>query len=245
MNNVKFNPTVVDNFFVNPDEIRNFGLSLSKKSSDGGHWPGQRSEELHNIDYDFNNCLILKILSTHFDLRYTEVSWEKSNVTFQTIKSYDDDKDSLKNVGWVHQDDTNQLVGLVYLTPEADLNSGTSIYKLKPEEEKSYLRYGANVEKRTFYKSGKIKKEDYIEALEMHNNRFVETLRVQNLYNRLITYDSDHFHKANSYVTGKEDRLTLVFFVKNLKVDKYPVERTYDKQNFDNSLTRRINFLNE
>lgn len=36
MNDIKFNPTIIDNFFVNPDEIRKFGLSLPKKTSDKG-----------------------------------------------------------------------------------------------------------------------------------------------------------------------------------------------------------------
>lgn len=244
MNDIKFNPIIVDNFFVNPDEIRKFGLSLSKKPSDKGNWPGYRSELLHIIDYDFNNCLILKILSTYFDLRYTQLTWEKSYITFQTMKSYDKDNSSLKNTGWIHQDNPNQLAGLIYLTPNADPNCGTSIYKLKAEEEKNYLRYGIKTEKHTLFKSGKIKNKDYIEALKSHNDKFVETIRVQNEYNRLLTYDGNYFHKANSFIAGKKDRLTLVFFIENIKVDKFPVERTFDEHNFDSRLTRRIKSLN-
>jgi len=241
---IKFNPTIVDNFFTNPDIIRNFGLNLPKEKQKDGHWPGERSEELYIIDNDFNHCLIMKILSTHFDLRHVHVTWERSNITFQVIKPFDDVKDSLKNIGWVHQDEPGNLVGLIYLTPNADLNSGTSIYKIKPEEEKNYLRWGTNTEKNTLYTSGKIKEDDYNEAVKKHNDRFVETIRVQNIYNRMITYDSNHFHKANSFFTGTEDRMTLVFFIKNINVDKFPVERTYDDFNFDSSLQRRINYLN-
>jgi len=244
MNNIKFNPTIIDNFFVNPDEIRKFGLSLPKKTSDKGDWPGYRSEPLHIIDYDFNNTLILKILSTYFDFRHVQANWEKSNITFQTIKPYDKDKNSLKNIGWVHQDNPNQLAGLIYLTPNAEPNCGTSIYKLKSKEKKNYLRYGLNTEKNTLFKSGKIKNKDYIEAIKSHNDKFVETIRIQNQYNRLLTYDGNYFHKANSFIAGKNDRLTLVFFIENIKVDKFPAERTFDEHNFDNRLTRRIKSLN-
>ena len=160
MNDIKFNPTIVDNFFVNPDEIRKFGLGLSKKTSDKGNWPGCRSETLHIIDYHLNNCLILKILSIYFDLRHTQLTWEKSYVTFQITKSYDKDNNSLKNTGWIHQDNPNQLAGLIYLTPNAEPNSGTSIYKLKDEEEKNYLRYGSNTEKHILFEPGKIKKDN-------------------------------------------------------------------------------------
>ena len=57
----RFYPTVVDNFFDNPDSIRQFGLSLPKTPDDEGRWPGIRSEELHKIDNQLN-CSFLLIL---------------------------------------------------------------------------------------------------------------------------------------------------------------------------------------
>ena len=82
---IKFNPVCVDNFFHNPDEIREFGLSLNKEPHYKGSWPGERTEELFKIDEDFNSTLILKILSSYFDLRYTQVNWKSSKIYFQLI----------------------------------------------------------------------------------------------------------------------------------------------------------------
>ena len=242
---IKFNPICVDNFFHNPDEIREFGLSLNKEPHYKGSWPGERTEELFKIDEDFNSTLILKILSSYFDLRYTQVNWKSSKIYFQLIKPYDKQENSLKNQGWIHQDNDNHLAGLIYLTPNADINSGTSIFKIKPEEEKDYLRHGTLSEKEALYRSGKILDKDYEEAITIHNNKFIETIRYQNIYNRMISYDSNYFHRANSFCSRSDDRLTLVYFIEDVKVDKYPTERVIDKNNFDLQLKRRINYLND
>ena len=36
-----------DDFFDNPDEIREYALSLDYKSDENGHWPGVRTRPLH------------------------------------------------------------------------------------------------------------------------------------------------------------------------------------------------------
>ena len=39
-----------DDFFDNPDEIREYALSLDYKSDENGHWPGVRTRPLHEIN---------------------------------------------------------------------------------------------------------------------------------------------------------------------------------------------------
>ena len=68
------------------------------------------------------------------------------------------------------------LAGLIYLTKDANLNSGTSIF----------------------------------------NDASKETINISNVYNRLIMYDGNPFHRANHFHTGQNERLTLVWFIKNL-----------------------------
>ena len=63
------------------------------------------------------------------------------------------------------------------------------------------------------------------EQWEKHRNCFVEKIRVENIYNRLIMYDAAEWHAANSYYTFKEDRLTLLFFMGGMKAQKWPLER--------------------
>ena len=48
-----------------------------------------------------------------------------------------------------------------------------------------------------------------------HYNKFEETMRVQNQYNRLVTYDSNTWHTATSY--GNQTRYTLRFFINQLE----------------------------
>jgi hypothetical protein len=241
----EFFPAVVDNFFSEPDIIRKWVNDLPMQKTLEGQWPGYRSPALHTIDSHFSNTLILKALSTYFNLRYENFTWEDSNVSFSVIEPYDTNKDSSKNKGWVHIDTNSDVAGVIYLTPNADLNSGTSLYQPKPEFEKDISFFKQYEEKKAFYGDGKISDKDYITAIENFNNKFTETVNVKNVYNRMIIYDSRIFHKANNFITGDTNRLTLVFFVKGLKIDKKPLSKIRDKENFDNSLLLRIKHFYE
>jgi hypothetical protein len=56
---------------------------------------------------------------------------------------------------------------------------------------------------------------------------FVETIRVSNVYNRLVTFDAYLKHAAHDYF-GNDDsnsRLTIIFFVKKLFADHTPISR--------------------
>ena len=89
--------------------------------------------------------------------------------------------------------------------------------------------------------------ENYKKQLDNNNNKFYEKTRFQNLYNRLIVYDSNEFHKANNLYAGKnaDDRLTLVFFISGISSTKtkYPLERIKDNENYDTAINYRIDFL--
>ena len=58
------------------------------------------------------------------------------------------------------------------------------------------------------------------------NSAFKETVRFNNIYNRMICFDSQTFHGINSFYTEKEPRLTQAFFVVSLETDSgMPLER--------------------
>ena len=67
----------------------------------------------------------------------------------------------------------------------------------------------------------------YTEQYNNHLNYFIEKTRFQNIYNRLIMYDSNEFHRANSYYVGSEEetRLTLVYFIGGIKAGRFPLNR--------------------
>lgn len=255
----KFFPVCVDNFFRDPDAIREWGLSLDMKPDGNGTWPGERSLPLHEINTELNQYILIKAVSSYFDLRFQNFSWERSSAHFQKIKKYSDDSSNKVNEGWIHTDGNkvdgigstnNQLAGLIYLTPDADLDGGTSLFKLKKEHEETYQLFKMTPEKHAYYKKHdgsneeetitNISDKNYKEAILKHNSKFEETLRFQNVYNRLILYGQNEFHKANSYHVGDSDRLTLVFFINDITTEKYPTERVRDYEEFDSSIEKII-----
>lgn len=221
-NEVKnFYSVCVDNFFKNPDDIRNWGLGLKKEPDAEGKWPGKRSLILHDIDEKFANELILKVFSTYIDLKYVSVRWKESQVMFQEISPYEND---ILNKGWIHQDTGMQLAFIIYLTPDADVNSGTSLFSVKKEIQKSFY-HKRHYEKEKLFKGEDVDINEYNKAISDNENIFQETTRYSNVYNRMIAYDSCEFHRANSFDTNSKNRLTIVGFINGIEMEEMPLER--------------------
>jgi hypothetical protein len=239
----KFWPVTLDNFFDNPDEIRELGLHMMEsdkvvKSSDGdGKWPGYRSQELWKIDEELTQKICEKVLSCYFNLNVEKVYWHSVDIRFQSISSINKNKNSIKNQGWIHKDvriDENpyhpedkpgpDLAGLIYLTPDIERDTGTSLYNMK--KDKTLKDWQDVIETRyPLYKGDPISEEEIKEKWEIHRSCFIEKVRFENIYNRLIMYDTKEFHAANSYYTSKDNRLTLGFFIAGIKANKWPLER--------------------
>jgi hypothetical protein len=208
----------LDDFYSNPDEVRNFALKQDFYISKNGAWPGERTDKIHNIDLDFYNNFCKKLFSVFYDFGKSTVRW-KVDTSFQKISAFSSDKNSIKNKGWIHWDKDQLFAGIIFLEPDADLNSGTSLFNLINPESLDNTDV-----KNKFYKSGL--DDAYDNQLSTHNNSFVETIRFNNLYNRAIMFDGTVPHGVNSFWTGKEFRLTQVFFVSEVESDtKTPVER--------------------
>lgn len=226
-----FFPTCIDNFFENPDEIRQLGLGLERKSEGEGRWPGERTDEIQNQE------LLEKILGCYFDSNF---QWEESHLYFQYISSFDEDKNSVKNRGWIHRDTLHwdrrpAIAGLIYLTPDIDLDSGTSIFQLKEDrlpfwDGRIILKEDQDTDwwglKRLNF-AHKLKDQIlYEKTLMEYEENFIETIRFQNVYNRLVMYDTSDYHRANSFYSEKGNRLTSVFFIKGIEYNgRWPLER--------------------
>jgi len=209
-----FFPVVVDDFFDDPEAFADFGKSLPKESdSKHGRWPGTRSKIIWEIDEVLTETILKKILSCYYDLDYITISWTDSQMNFQEIPRFSENKNDIRNKGWIHQDDPPwQLAGLIYLTPNIDPDSGTSLYYVKSN------KVDQQIPKFTLYKSDRFDREEYTKSYIKHEESFVEKLRFQNTFNRLIMYDTQEWHRANNYYNGKDDRLTLSFFIGGLNV---------------------------
>ena len=114
--------TILDNFLDNPDTIRDWGLSLPYTSSSEGRWPGKRTECLSIIHPPLFDYINRKVLSLFFEnpLEY------KCGLAFQLMEDY-------PGTGWVHQDGS-LFTYIIYLSPENEINCGSSLYELKPNK---------------------------------------------------------------------------------------------------------------
>ena len=110
------------------------------------------------------------------------------------------------------------------MTEGADVDSGTSIMlpnnKYKHEEELAEKK--VTLYKKSQNELSEKDLEDYKKLIIDTNKNFDESVRFNNIFNRLITYTGKDFHKCNSFYSGKEERLTLVFFVKKIQTNAYP-----------------------
>lgn len=239
-NEIKFFSVCVDNFFSNPNLIKNWALKLNYKSDENGNWPGKRSENLFSLNKEFSNILLLKIFSIYYNLNIESVKWKDSYLGFQLINKFSNNKNSLKNIGWIHQDINFDLAGLIYLTPDIDLKCGTSLYNLKKNvniESVGKLQF----QKKLLYTNYNVDEKSYSQSLTDHNNKFDEKTNFKNVYNRLICYDAKEWHNANNFFDENYDRLTLVFFVKDIEVSSFYPKNRLKNNDFDLSLETIIN----
>jgi hypothetical protein len=218
---IKTTITILDNFFDNPDKIRDYELSLEYEKNPEGRWPGVRSKPIHEINPLLFNELCRRVLSIYFDLEQISsgISWQAS-IQFQKVdKSYVS--------GWVHTDHPSVITAIVYLNKNPNINSGTSMYKLKnnillPDSDK------LNTYKHNAFK-GKINIENVKEKKEENNNQYVEVVKVHNQYNRILAFDAGLAHSAQDFFgdNDEEPRLTLVIFFNELRVTRSPIERVH------------------
>ena len=208
--------TILDNFLDEPDKIRNWALSLEYFPDPEGKWPGLRTNTLSEINEPFFHMVCKKYFSQFYDLSKDKLEW-KITMCFQIVNERYD-------CGWIHSDEgASQITGIIYLTPDPNLNSGTSIYQEKKniiisEHNYTQIKEDSYLNKISIEHAKKYKDE--------HNSQYEETIRISNIYNRLISFDS-HLHHAAQEFFGKntDSRLTLVFFVNQLYVNNTPVGR--------------------
>jgi len=217
----KFPITIVDNFYETPNLVRNFALSCDWTKTDGA-WPGQRTQQLSVIDSDFFNLFSSKLISLFYDFDKSAVEWS-IDTSFQKVSCFSSKKEDIKNDGWIHADNCI-FSGVIYLNPNPKPGWGTSIYSLKPGEEKELQQEL----KFDHYLGKEIDEKEYELQKRSNNDKFVETVRINNVYNRLILFEGGEYHGVPTFYSDEsEERLTQVFFVNALNSqDPYPIVRS-------------------
>lgn len=175
---------VVDNFYKNPDEVRKY--ALSQQYEEGSDWyKGRRT---------FSNYRPPEVKEAFEDIMGIQIrEWESHgmNGKFQFCTP----RDSL-----VYHYDSQTWAALIFLTPDAPFETGTSLYAHKATK----IRHiDEHPQADTCFNGGFYDKSKF---------ELVDT--VGNVYNRLVIFDARCFHAATEYFgqTIEDSRLFQIFF---------------------------------
>jgi len=201
-----FFPTIViDNFYEDPDLIREFALDQEFFKGNRGSWPGLRTKLLHELDTNMFKFVSRKLM---FTLReYGIRDYEEIQIGFQLI-------DESYGRGWVHDDDPKlHVAGVVYLNKDAGENCGTTIFEDAPD-------FNGEEYSEMFMKDVLLSTPEERAAMSKYReeqiNYFNPTIKIESIYNRMVMFDSRCWHAADYFFgTDKESsRLNQIHFLR-------------------------------
>ena len=187
---MRINSLIVDDFYSNPEEVRDF--ALSQDFGVNGNYPGHRTVSF--LDDNLKNALQELVRPFAGEVTYWGGDYSGS---YQYTTAEDR--------SWIHSDSTTGWAGVLYLTPNAPLSSGTGLYKHK---ETGLYGWDNNL-----YSEEETTNAPHMnEARDYTKWELVD--RLGNKFNRLVMYRSDNYHGSMDYF-GKDKydgRLFQVFF---------------------------------
>lgn len=212
--------TVVDNFYEDPDAIRKFALAQEYKycheiTGNEYVFPGSRTKDLRQLDSKLYEQICKKLISVFHNAEHDYMRWAIST-SFQSVAAE-------YKQGAIHTDHNTIFAAVLFLSPDAPLDAGTSLFKKnKTFDQDGYIK--AIEQNDAIYRN-----KQKIMQTEYHS-MFDEVVRVNNVYNTLILYEGDTFHAANNFfgTTLQDARLTQVFFVGRIdaqKASSFPLSR--------------------
>ena len=206
-------PTIViDNFFNNPKAVIEFANNLEFQKNDG-RYPGYRTKQLGEIENNFFQISTSKIMAALYpnESYMGSLQWT-ANQYFQKIKTNEN-----LEPGYVHQDLDAEFTAIVYLSDEED--AGTAIFKKIKEP----VPHHEDDKKKGYLKSQKSK--DYFNSIKRNRECFQQTLEFTSVKNRMVLFDSSHFHAVNNFGKKQKERLTLITFFSSIaRVDGTPLK---------------------
>lgn len=211
----------VDNFFSDPDYVFKLAEEAEYNKSIDNRWPGARSNYLHSIHPMLFELTFRKIISLFYSYEETLDTVWNVDMTFQKIIPLEN-QNSFYPDGWVHSDNNNIFAGLIYLSKDSEINTGTSIYTAR-----SPVATPINHKIKEQLYSGTLTDIDlYNRGVKENNDQFEETITVKNKFNRLIMYDAANFHAAKNIMRLTNPRYTLVFFARKFVANRFPIPQT-------------------
>lgn len=175
---------VVDEFYANPDEIRNFALTQVEYNEDLRFYKGMRSVRTYRPEWI--KQAFEKIIGQPIN------HWDEHdfNGVFQIVSS--------ENPQVIHYD-LQRWAAIVYLTPNAPIESGTRTHRSRINGARHRNHLGA---------------DEALGGMFYDMTRFDVCDSVGNIYNRLIIMDAEAIHSAGLYFGNSmhNGRLTHLFF---------------------------------
>jgi len=207
----------VDNFYDDPNSVREFALAQEFTASDEGRYPGKRTKSIYELNPKLFDTFCSRFFGIFYDFSNTKVEWAVET-SFQLIEPYGDIPGI--NQGWIHKDHDSLCGGVIYLNPTSSNNVGTSTWQLKPGEE---FDLDQNL-KHKFNRGEVTDLEWYADELKKANDKFHNPVIFSNVYNRMIAFDGETYHKIDGFALD-EPRLTQVFFIKEIVTNTTPLTR--------------------
>ena len=175
---------VVDNFYSNPDEVRNFAL---------------KQDYVEDLRYYKGNRSAQRYLNNDIKLAFEDIIGRKINVWEQHGMNgkfqYCTPEDQL-----VYHHDEQNWAAVLYLTPNAPYNTGTCLYAHK----ESRIRHADEPGCDNICFTGGFYDDTKFDLVDV----------VGNIYNRVVIFDSRCIHAAQKYFgqTIQDSRLFHLFF---------------------------------
>jgi hypothetical protein len=186
---------IIDNFYNNAMETRDYILTQEFKVR--GNYPGQRTQSFANQSLkDIIQEYILPFSGkiTEFPMPDETNKYDNNyNGSFQYTTSRDR--------SWIHVDGFNNWAGVLYMTPDAPISSGTGFYRYKD---------GTTYETDLKIMNNKAEIDRFCQDL----TKWEQVDKVGNVFNRLILFNSKRFHMSLDYFGDSKEngRLFQVFF---------------------------------
>ena len=194
---------VIDNFLPYPNVVRKWALSndfynaeqFSERIKSHTSWPGIRSDHVMDLDNAYADSILGQVSGLARKIFFNAPLSVRSY--FQICREEDGDS-------WIHQDNDVDIAAILYLSPNAPISSGTTLYKCNDISAWASLDINH------------MKQINRFEKTDLYNKLFTPVDIIGNVYDRLVMYRGDIFHKSNDYFgfTKDDARLTQVFFIK-------------------------------
>jgi hypothetical protein len=171
---------VVDNFYDNPNAVREYALMQQYYEGEGAvGWRTRKQFLFDGLKESFESIMGKKIL----DHTPQGTGWYDNGINgrFQSCEA---------GTKMVFHCDSQQWAAVLYLTPDAPPQSGTSFYRHKETKLRhtSEIPWGTGEELKTF------NQKTFVDPTPFER---VDT--VGNVFNRLVIFDGGLIHSGNDY----------------------------------------------